>query len=50
MSQTETRAEDLLIHRRSGPRIVNAIIAVIAIIVVAVAVQVFIGTDRKSVV
>lgn len=46
MSQTETRAEDLLIHRRSGPRIVNAIIAVIAIIVVAVAVQVFIGTGR----
>ncbi len=46
MSQTETRGEDLRIYRRSGPMIANAVIAVIAIIVVAVAVQVFIGTGR----
>lgn len=46
MTQTETRAEDLRIHRRSGPMILNAIIAVVALVVVAIAVQVFIGTGR----
>jgi polar amino acid transport system permease protein len=46
MTQIESRAEDLRIHRRSGPMIINTVIAVIAIIVVAIAVQVFIGTGR----
>jgi polar amino acid transport system permease protein len=46
MTQIETRAEGRRNQRRAGPMIINTVIAVIAIIVVAIAVQVFIGTGR----
>ncbi|TNM63562.1 amino acid ABC transporter permease [Aliirhizobium smilacinae] len=46
MINVDQQAKDLRIHRRSGPRIANAIIAVIALLIVGIAVKVFIGAGQ----
>lgn len=46
MTTPDIGARDLRIHRRSGLRIANAVIAALAIIVVAIAVKIFIGAGQ----